>query len=48
MIGGTVVGVVVLTDGERSRRRDAPLIRSFAIFSLQSDSRLLRPCDMNV
>ncbi len=36
MIGGLAVEVVDLTD-ERSRRREAPLVMSFAIFSLQSD-----------
>jgi hypothetical protein len=47
MIGGVVVGAIDLA-GERSRRRDAPLVKSFAIFSLQSDSRSLRPCEMYV
>ena len=44
MIGGVAVVVIDL----RSRRRDAPLVTSFAIFSLQSDSRSLRPCEINV
>lgn len=48
MIGGTIVEAVDLTDVDRSRRRNAPLVRSFAIFSLQSDPRSLRPCEMNV
>lgn len=47
MIGGVAVEVVGLAD-ERSRRRDAPLVKSFAIFSLQSDCRSLRPWEMNV
>ena len=47
MIGGRVVEVD-LTDEERSRRREAPLVRSLAILSLQSESRSLRPWDMTV